>query len=47
MFKKQMSARDLVYLFKGIELHPWGFLLFTCTRPIVITFLVVVASWCR
>jgi hypothetical protein len=47
MFKKKMSARELVYLFAGIERHPWGFLLCTCTLPIMTTLLAMVVSWCR
>lgn len=47
MFNKKMGARELVYLFAGIERHPWGFQVCTCTLPIMTTLHPVVVSLCR
>jgi len=45
MFKKKMSARELVYLYAGIERHPLGFVLWMCTRTLAAIFAVVAFKW--
>jgi hypothetical protein len=45
MFIKKMSARELVYLFAGIERYPLGFFLWMCTRQIATLLVAAAFEW--